>query len=298
MVGRVATFAHSGKLLSLAMETQARLADKQVQEASGLVSSTYAGLETEGEIVVNLEVSLTRAQSYLSSAETALNRVETMYSATGSVSDILTTLRSEITGTITSDEIADLQTLAAGYLEDITSLLNTQYEGRYLFAGSLTQEAPVDTSSYVVTDLTTADTSYYSGDSEIQTARISADRYLAYGVTADNEAFEETLSVLSYLANATDLTLDDLSDLSDAVVDAQDKVIAVQTTLSVKASTLETAIAREEEYITTLSNTISEKKSVDIVAIAAEISTMEAQLQASYSIIGSLSDMSLTDYLR
>lgn len=298
MVGRVATFAHSSKLLSLAMQTQSRLAEKQVQEASGLISSTYGGLGADAGSVVNLEVSLTRAQSYLSSAQTALSRVEMMYSAVGGISDILTSIRSSVNGVITEDQLSDLQALAASYLEDISSLLNTRYEGRYLFGGGMTSSAPVDTGSYVVTDLDTADTSYYSGDSVIQSVRISADRELSYGVTGDNAAFEETLRVLSYLANAADLTVADLPEISEALVSAQDKVIAVQSTLSIKAASLETAITREEDYITAISETINSKKSVDVVALAAEIATMETQLQASYSIIGKLSNFSLLDYLR
>lgn len=298
MVGRVATFAHSSKLLSLAMQTQSRLAEKQVQEASGLISSTYGGLGADAGSVVNLEVSLTRAQSYLSSAQTALSRVEMMYSAVGGISDILTSIRSSVNGVITEDQLSDLQALAASYLEDISSLLNTRYEGRYLFGGGMTSSAPVDTGSYVVTDLDTADTSYYSGDSVIQSVRISADRELSYGVTGDNAAFEETLRVLSYLANAADLTVAGLPEISEALVSSQDKVIAVQSTLSIKAASLETAIAREEDYITAISETINSKKSVDVVALAAEISTMETQLQASYSIIGKLSNFSLLDYLR
>ncbi|ADZ72375.1 flagellin [Polymorphum gilvum] len=298
MVARVATFSHAESLLQHAMQTQARLAQKQIQQASGEIASSYAGLGTGGEALVSLEVAATRAGSYLSSAQTTLDRVEMMYSAVGAMSDLLTRMRAEVAGTMTVDQISDLQSVAAGLLEDMASQLNTQFEGRYLFAGSLTGSAPVVLDGYQATSLATADAGYYQGDDLLQSARIGATRVLDYGVTGDATAFETALRVLSYVATADPLDLDELSEVAALLVEAQDGIIALQSGLATKAATLEATIEAESTYIATLEEMISARKGVDAVVVAAEIATLETQLQASYAAIGKLSSMSLLDYLR
>ena len=51
----------------------------------------------------------------------------------------------------------------------MASLLNTQYDGQYVFAGSKTETAPVDITSYSSGSgsTTTADTSYFGGDDRV-----------------------------------------------------------------------------------------------------------------------------------
>ncbi|MEI2384796.1 flagellin [Breoghania sp. JC706] len=299
MVMRVATFALSNSLLNYALTTQAKLAEKQTQEASGLISSDYGGLGTDAGKLVDLEVSLARANSYSSAAEQATNRVEVMYSATGSIVDALTQARTEVSAaSVDTSDIDTLQDLAASLLEEVESLLNTQYEGRYLFAGSNTQEAPVDLDSYTGgSDLDTADTSYYTGDDTIITVQVGSDRKVAYGVTADNDAFEQTIRALSYIADADELTSDDLTAISEMLVDAQDAVIAIQSGLSLSASALENAQTEQENFIALTETSIDDTRSADLASVAVAVAQYETQLEASYAAVGKLSSLSLLDYL-
>ncbi|MDJ0932523.1 flagellin [Breoghania sp.] len=295
---RVTTFALSNFLLTYALSTQVKLAEKQTQEASGLLSSTYGGLGSDAGTLVDLEVSLARSESYAYAAEQATNRVEVMYSATGSIVDLLTDMRTEVSAaSVDTSDIDTFQDTAASLLEELESLLNTQYEGRYLFAGSNTQEEPVDLDSYTATDLTTADTSYHSGDDTIISVHVSSQRTVSYGVTADNDAFEEAIRVLSYIANADELTDDDLETIGDMLVEAQDGVIAIQSGLSLDAGSLENAQTEQEELIALTETSIDDIRSVDLATVAVEIAQYETQLEASYAAVGKLSDFSLLDYL-
>ena len=54
------------------------------------------------------------------------------------------------------------------------SVLNTQYDGQYVFGGARTSTAPVDLSAFSsgTGSTTTADTSYYRGDGEISSIRV------------------------------------------------------------------------------------------------------------------------------
>jgi len=297
MVMRVATFSQSSTILQSALETQAKLASNQAQQASGTISSDYAGLGTDAATLVDLEVSIARSEASLSVAEDALSRVEMTYSALGGISDILTSMRADVTAVLTDEDLTALQVVAEAYLEDVSSLLNTQLAGRYLFAGSNTQEAPVDLTSYEAADLTTTDSSYYTGDTYVQTVRLSSERSLDYGITADTEAIETAMRALSYAASADPLTTDDVEVLSDLLVEAQDGVIALQSITSTDASSLESFISSEGEYIAEAEALASELNSSDVAELIVQASSYEVQLEASYAALGSLSDLSVLDYL-
>ncbi|SHM38121.1 flagellin [Roseibium suaedae] len=294
---RVATFGQTSTVLQNAMKTQARLAEKQIQESTGLISTDYGGLGSSAGAVASLEVSAARTEASISTAEQALSRIEMIYDALGSMSDLMTDLRAQLSAaSVNTDDT--LQATAEAMLEELTSLLNTQYEGRYLFAGGETETKPVDLSGLTTTGLTTEDTNYYQGDDYVQSVRLSSDRSLDYGITADNTAFETAIRTLSYLASATDLTSEDLAAASELLVDAQDQILALQSVAGIKASTLETYISDQEDYLATVTDLATTLASVDIAVVAVEAANYKTQLEASYSALGTMTSLSVLDYLR
>jgi len=302
MVMRVATFALSNSMIDAALRTQAKVSERQIQTASGNISSDFGGLGATSKKVLDLQVSVSQSKSYEDNATSAANRVEVMYSATGSIGDLLNSFKSDLTSalSVNGSDTSVLKSSAEDLMSEMASLLNTQYGGRYLFAGGSTTAAPVDLSTYSNTTSTTADTSYYQGDSQIASVKVSDSQYINYGVTADNAAFEEAMRAFSMIANSTSDPIDTatLNDAIDLATSALDSVTAVQTKLSLSASQLERAVSIQQDfqdYATTLSDSLTE---VDVAAVTAEISTYQAQLEASYSAISKISSLRLSDYLR
>ncbi|MBR0815200.1 flagellin [Bradyrhizobium diazoefficiens] len=299
---RVATFAQSNRMIADAMRVESVMATKQIQESTGVVSTDFGGYGADAQHVINLQVSVTRAQSYIDAATLAGSKVQVMYSAVGSVTDILTQLRSQLSAASTgsSTEVNSAISSAQQMLEQMGSLMNTQYDGQYVFAGGKTDTAPVDLTSFSsgTGSTTTADTSYYNGDSEIASVRVDANETVSYGVTADNSAFEEVMRVLKFVANSTTLSSADITSALDLASTALDDTAAVQAKLSGAASSIETASARQADYKSyaeTLSNDLT---SVDVAAITAQLSTYETQLTASYSALGKILSLNLASYLK
>jgi flagellar hook-associated protein 3 FlgL len=299
---RVATFAQSNRMIADAMRVESVMANKQIQESSGVVSTDFGGYGADAQHVVNLQVSVTRAQSYVDAATLADSKVQVMYSAVGSVTDILTQLRSQLSAASTgsSTEVNSVIGSAQQMLEQMGSLMNTQYDGQYVFAGGKTNSAPVDLTSFSTGtgSTTTADSSYYNGDDEIASVRVAADETVSYGVTADNSAFEEVMRVLKFVANSTTLSSSDITSALDLASTALDDTAAVQAKLSGAASSIETASARQTDYKSyaeTLSNDLT---SVDVAAVTAQLSTYQTQLTASYSALGKILSLNLSSYLK
>lgn len=295
MAMRVATFASSQSLLQAAMRIQVKQAEATMQQASGQVSDDYGGLGSKAGSVVSLQASMTRSKAYEDAANTASTRVETMYNAVGSILDDLTSLKATLaSSTISSDT---LQTTAKSTLESVVALMNTQLDGRYLFAGSAVEAEPVDIDSIEGSTATSQDElDYYQGDAQVTSVRVSSSHAISYGVTADDDSFRQALWAISTIANGS-TDSDSVTQAIDLLADSIDGLSTVQTKLSLNASTLETAASSQEDYQTTTEDLIANLSEVDITTVAANMSNYEAQLEAAYAAIGKIAKLSLASYL-
>jgi len=299
---RVATFANSQQMIAAALKTQSIMSDQQTQEASGLVSSDFGGLGSTTQQVLNLQVSVTRAQSYIDAATQTDSKIQVMYSAVNSIADLTTEFRSLLTAATNtaSTDAASVTQSAQEMLSTMASLLNTQYSGSYLFGGSRAEQAPVDVSSTTyaaATSPSTADTSYYQGDSAVASVRVSDSQTVSYGVTADNTAFEQIMRAMNLVANNSPLSTDTLNEALDLADSAIDAIGVVQTRISNASSSIEKASASQTEYQSYAQTLGSDLTSVDVAAVTASLATYEAQLTASYSAIAKVQGLNLSSYL-
>jgi flagellar hook-associated protein 3 FlgL len=300
---RVATFAINDQMIASALRTQSTMANQQIQEASGLISSDFGGLGSSAQQVLNLQVSVTRAQSYIDAATQTNSKILVMYSAVNSVSDLVTQFRTLLTSasSASSTDAASVTESAKNMLEQMASLLNTQYNGGYLFGGSATKTAPVDISSATyaaASSPSTADTSYYQGDSQLRAVRVSDNQTVSYGVTADNTAFEQILRAMNLVASNSPLSTDTLNEALDLAVGSIDKLGVVQTRISNASASIERASAYQTEYQSYAQTLGSDLTSVDVAAVTAKLSTYQAQLTASYAAIAKVQSLNLASYLR
>ena len=302
MVMRVATFALSDQMVAGALRTQATMANLQVQESSGLKSETIGGYGSDARHVINLQVSVTRAQSYIDAATLTDSKVQVMYSAVGSMTNIITQLRTQLSAATTgsSTGTASVISSAQQMLLQMGSILNTQYDGQYVFGGARTSTAAVDLSGFApgAGSTTTADTSYYRGDGEISSVRVSDDEAVSYGVTADNPAFEQIMRVLKFVANSSSLPSSAITQALDLADNALSATTTVQTRLSSAASQIESASARQSDYMSFAQTLASDLTGVDVAAVTAQLATYQAQLSASYSAIAKIQGLNLASYLR
>ena len=300
---RVATFGISDQMIASALRTQSTMANQQIQEASGLVSSDFGGLGSTTQQVINLQVSATRSQSYIDAATLTNSKIQVMYSAVNSIADLATQFRALLTSatSTSSTDAASVTDSARNMLEQTASVLNTQHNGSYLFGGSETKTAPVDVSSTsyaAATSPSSADSSYYQGDSQLASVRVSDSQTVSYGVSADNTAFEKLMRAMNLVASNSPLSTETLNEALDLTVEGIDELGLVQTRISNASSSIENASAYQTEYLSYVQTLGSDLTSVDVAAVTAKLATYQAQLTASYSAISKVQSLNLASYLR
>jgi flagellar hook-associated protein 3 FlgL len=289
-------------MIAGALRTESAMANLQTQEASGLKSEFLAGYGADTQQVVNLQVSVTRSQSYIDASTLADNKVQVMYSAVGKMNDLITNLRTQLSAASAGSSTATASAISSAQqmLEQMASLMNSQYNGEFVFGGARTATAPADLSTFATGagSLTTPDSSYYKGDGEIASVQVAADQSVTYGVTADNPAFEQTMRVLKFVANSTTLSSTDITNALNLASTALDATATAQAKLGNSATQMESAKSLQADYQSFAQTLGTNLTGVDVAAITAQMSAYQAQLTASFSAISVIQGMSLASFLK
>jgi flagellar hook-associated protein 3 FlgL len=304
---RVANFAQHQLTMSYAMRTQSSLAERQIQIASGKQAQYYSNISTQASELVNVERAVARTTQFTRNIDQALTRLGIMESAVGTMTDRATEVLSIISSAMSGENIQDvpLVEFAATFMAEIESLLNTQHEDRYLFAGSQTNNPAVDLSDVNYTPqaglpgVFTADFDYFQGDT-LQLAVRSAETFeTTYGITANEPAFEELLRALSYMdyagANLDNAVLEQAFTMMKSAVDG---LSDIRGRIGASSKVLESAKSGHEDYLTYTTNLVSTLEDVDVAEATTRLAQDEVQLQASYLSLSRLSELSLLNYLR
>ncbi|MCD8566419.1 MAG: flagellar hook-associated protein FlgL [Alphaproteobacteria bacterium] len=218
----------------------------------------------------------------------------------GGIIDIGQSFLSDLSAAISSTG-ADpnaIQELATQSLDQIVQILNTQIAGRYIFSGSATATTPVDLSTYTggTTSPSISDSSYYQGNGYTQSVEISDGYSLAYGVTADNAAFEKIIRSLSLVKNDPSNTTA-LNEAYDLLNEGLDDLANLKARISQDAQTLDQSINDNLSDLNLIDSMISDLKEVDVAEVSVKLQELETQLSASYSVTTKLLNLKLSDYL-
>jgi flagellar hook-associated protein 3 FlgL len=300
---RVATFPVREQMVASAMRTESLMANDQLQESLGVKSPDYGGFGQTSRQVINLEISVSRSQSYIDAATATENKIEVMTSAMTSMTNMLGDLRTALTAAAGNNSTADpaiLTQQAQQMMQSMTSFLNTQYVGGYLFGGSNTTSPPVDPSDPAFTPATTPstpNTGYYQGDDQIASTRVSDSQVVPYGVTADNPAFEKAMRAINIVASNSPLSSDAITEALNLTTDALTSVATVQAEAGLASASIKNASAFQTDYQGFAQSLGGDLTGVDVAVITAQMSNYQAQLTASFSAISTVEGLNLASFL-
>ena len=302
---RVSTAAMQQNMLSQIRSVQTQLAEATQQQSSGQKSNSYSGVSDSSYLIATLSAEISESSAYADIAENIQSRVEVYYSTLNDMVDLIGDMTADISAALSTgaDNAYGINDSASAALETLASLLNMQYEGRYIYAGSATDSAPVsvDSADYPpMTSPTTTDTSYYSGNSDIASAKVADGTMIEYGITADNDVFEQTLRAFNLAANASTNPVDEnsLQEAAELLQSAASGIAELQNQVSYTQDKLSNIVDMHTDFQLTAEAMVIDLGEVDLAAAVITIETLSSQLEASYSITSQLADMSLFDYLR
>ena len=165
---RIADYPSSHALVNYLLNTQARLIDTQVQLSTQKKSTDYAGLAQSSQRLVTLENQRDQLDQFVTNNEIMDLRLKSTETVLGGIRDVFVDFREQLfeyeAGTMTDEGRVDtIQEAAYRALQDLQVHLNTEIDGRFVFAGGRVTTEPVDFGLTTLADFQ----STYDGDAVV-----------------------------------------------------------------------------------------------------------------------------------
>ena len=183
-------------------------------------------------------------------------------------------------------------------LQQAVASLNTELDGRHLFAGSRNDADPVVLDP-AFSAFGLPDDTYYQGDAVQLTVRADADVDLTYGMTADRDGFQELIGALRATLEgdgSDDHAL--LESALDLVNAALPKVTSYQSEIGTRQAALGRINLGHGDVEVYLQRQISDIENVDLTEAITRLSQDQMVIESAMATIAQLSRLSLADFLR
>lgn len=251
---------------------------------------------------VRLLNQIQRDDSFTQTSSLVQGRLQVADSALGSVVTQLTqAIQLATSGNNGTKNASDLQSISeqlAGIRDEVVSLANTSYQGRYIFAGSQTATAP-----FSISTASTPATASYSGDQHVNYLQTPNGQNIQLNVAGDqifsSSGATSVLGVLNQLvadfaAGASTTTAQtDTTDLTAALNDVSQQRVVLDNSLT-RLSAASDAVNTEK---TQLIASQTDLMQADIAGLATQLSMAKTQQAALESVIAQLGSGSLFDKL-
>lgn len=304
---RVSTFAQQSFFLQEMQTLQARIADRNIEITSGKRAQRFAGIHIDAKQLVSVEATHARLTQFVGNNKLVDQRLQEMETATSGLVDIAGEMRTSLLQAINLDNANQmgLDTQAQALLAQVGSLLNTEFNGRFLFAGSKTDTRPVDFTDpgFVPPPSTypsTANTTYYQGDQQTLKVRVDPNNEIDYGITADDPAIEKLIRGLHLTSTAIISPVPDDTRLNEAVrvlEEALAELPVLVSSIGVTRGTIETANKQHDETMLYAEQSIIDLGTTDVTEVITLLAADQTTLETSFAALAQMSRVSLLNFL-
>lgn len=276
-MSRISSYSSNTQLVNRLLKTQARMLDLQAQVNSQKKSQIYSGIARDSQRLINIENSSLRLKSYISNNDQQQTRLSIAATAVEGMRDTISRFQDDLRAyslgqPLNAENIANIQDSAFRSLRDMEDLLNTEVDGRYIFAGSRSTTQPVDLGVNSVASFQ----STYDGalvkvpttrDAHMETFSVTSDKNNINNLYVDNSNFLQfsrdgggdtsttgsstiraTSSIFSNLSAGSTITIDDTTNNNGTYtvesVSSDGQTVTVSTKM-LTDETLPTALTTE-----------------------------------------------------
>ncbi len=297
---RVTQLAQQTQTLSNILAAQKRIQESAIQISSGFKSQTFTGIAFDSSRLVSLEGLRTRFEQLDRNNSIVESRLERMDQSVSTIFDAMIELRSLVIQrqNDASGSAVPLAAVAQNLLDVVAGQLNVKANGRFLFAGTLTNTAPVTFPVPNPTAFGTPDATYYTGNSTELTVRIDDTITIKYGMTADRTGFQEVIAAMKAAIQGDATNNTTLLNTSLALADTAIASLAgYRAEIGSDMSTIDLAKQRNGDFLLFVEQSISDIVNVDIPSAITQLTANETILQASFLTLSRVGSLSLANYL-
>lgn len=317
---RIGTFSQNDLLVQQMLRQQVEMSRSQEQVATGKRYNDTEGFGAETSNIVNSRSLLTQIEGFQKANKALEGRFQAFDSALTELENIGGELRDALQKARGLGDGTALSSTVSGLVERTAAVLNTRFEGRFLFGGTTSDQAPL-----LVTDeaeiLAAAEPpagQFFADSGQPLSASVDERTTLEVGVTASQVAGDLLHSMQRILmfdsgtlpagaagfapAGALDGDLppnaiDYLSDELDNVLTAVSGIQTAATENGLNMKALDDVQNRLEDQQIALTDILSNQEDVDLADVAAKLNQQQLALEASLRMLAEMRSLSLLNVL-
>jgi flagellar hook-associated protein 3 FlgL len=310
-VDRIGTSnSYQSTLLNI-LSAQAKQDTAQQQYSTGKLATDLKGYAAQADQIAAAQTLQARTNTYVDNNTALSGRLAVQDQSLTQLSTITTAARQAVAEALATGDATALKTALQGQLSQAVAALNTQYNGKYLFAGGNSGQAPVAPTT--LTSLTAAGgvAASFTNGSSPQQDRLDDQTRVTTGFTASGVAtglFTALSQVAGYINSVESSTGQPLTKLSaadttaltgmlssfDSAFASVNNQVAQNGLMQSQLDTTQTALKARQDA---LQSALSDMTDVDQAKAATNLTLAQTALQASAQVFSSLKSTSLLNVL-
>jgi len=276
---------------------QQRMAEEQGRVTSGkrvnrpsddpLAASRIMAGRTQLDRIAQYQRNISMARSEMTAAESAVTEANDLLTRAGELAT------QAANGTLTAEHRANIAIEVGQLLTAATSLGNSRYQGRYIFAGHQTDTEPF-TPDFSAAPMAIA----YNGDDGAMEREIEQGERLEVN-TPGSRAWPQVFDALIGLRNA--LQSNDLAAIqasTGTIAAASTELLEVRSEIGARMNRMDLAEQRLLDEDLMLKTVVAGFENVDMAEAVVELEARETAYQAALAVTGRTANVSLLSFLR
>src|SRR5271169_3037508 len=308
MTTRVSDFGQNALTQYQMMQLETQVTNLQAQVGSGQTSQTFDGIAPSAQRLVSLQTENSNLTQYLANNNLATQRLTSQQNTVTSLLSLASNVQTLLVNALNPGNAPNLalNQTAQSQLQEVAGLLNTQFEGQYLFSGTATNTPPVNLSAPGFTPPgntypSTPDTAYYQGNSSSLSVQADDNFNVPYGASANAAGFEELIRSLNLAATADtvpgQVDTQRLQEALGVVKQSITDITTVQSALGIQQGVLSETQKTQTQTQLQLQQNIGDIQNIDVAQVATELTTAQNTLQSSFAVTARLGQLSLVNFL-
>ncbi len=305
---RVVTYIQHQSLLGELMRTSSKLARTQQQIATGKVGNQFADIAEDAGVLLAAKRTLARSEGYTNTANEIKGRLALQDLHLNTLADQTNTLRMAITDALANNNGIAFMERLDGVFRQAANILNTRIDGRYLYAGTRTDTAPVNVETLADLEAAPTVSSIFDNNDVKPAARIDESQTVEYGLLASDlgaELFTVLKSIATFNSGPdgpisgelTTTQRDFLTAELQNVIGAAENLNLEAAKNGLKQNEVADALVRHEDSGVVLKTLISGIEDVDMAEAITRLNQEQLAQQASARVLAQLNSLTLLDFL-
>lgn len=305
---RIASFGQQNLLIQNTLRNQSRLFETQQQVTTGKKASSFRSLSPDVQASLSARRSRSATATFLETVKSVRQTVDFYDVQLSAVSGAAEGLQDAIRTAIAQEDARGLISELKQSFSSIVSALNTRINGVFIFGGSNSDQPPVNVTTIADLQGLASASDAFDNNSDKQKAVVAEGIELTYGIVASDVADKILTSIKAIadfdsgaggpldgpLTAAQRSFLEgELANLDTAIGDARAK----QVENGLNANRLKEVQQQHEEAFNFLDGLVSELEDVNMAEAISRLNQNQVALEASFRAIGTLSQLTLVNFL-